>query len=74
MLLRVLLFALQSVDSGYFTTRRLTHINDTLNELRPKVDLLDPSQIQFEPILSRLESLEQDSKNMNRKVSLRIIY
>lgn len=62
----------QAVDSGYFTTRRLTHINDTLNELMPRVNLLDPDQINLAPIVKELETLELDSKNVNRKVTFNI--
>ncbi|XP_017779043.1 PREDICTED: laminin subunit alpha isoform X2 [Nicrophorus vespilloides] len=58
-----------TAQSGYFTARKLVHINDTINELKPKVLQLSPDQINLKPILKELESMEQDSNNMNRKVT-----
>lgn len=58
----------ENVASGYFTTRRLNYINNTLHDLQPGVDMLDPSQGDvLKPITQELETLEQDSKNLNRK-------
>ncbi|XP_018320894.1 laminin subunit alpha [Agrilus planipennis] len=57
-----------AVDSGYFTTRRLTHLNDTLNELKPKVGKLQPNQINLSPVLGDLDKLETDVNSFNRKV------
>lgn len=60
-------FNFQSADSGYFTTRRLVHINDTIKRLNPRLENLDPEKINLSPIFKELENLEQDSKNMHRK-------
>lgn len=57
-----------SADSGYFTTRRMVHINDTIKRLNPRVNELDPDQINLKPLIEELKALEQDSKNMNRRV------
>lgn len=59
-----------TVASGYFTSRRLTYINNTYNELKPQVDVLDINQTDIlAPILSRLEPVEQESKNLNRRAN-----
>nr|CAD7256718.1 unnamed protein product [Timema shepardi] len=58
----------ETVAQGYFTNRRLLYINETANQLGPKVNLLDPLQVNLEPITQELESLEQDSRNLNRRV------
>lgn len=60
----------ENVASGYFTTRRLVYINQTLQELAPEVDLLDPKTGDvLNPIVQELETIEQNSKNLNRKSS-----
>jgi hypothetical protein len=58
----------QTIAVGYFTHQRLVYINSTANELAPKVKLLDPLLVDLRPITQELESLEQDAKNLNRKV------
>lgn len=58
----------ENVASGYFTSRRLIYINNTVNALKPAVDLLDPQQGNIlNPLLDGLEHLEQELKNLNRK-------
>jgi hypothetical protein len=59
---------LQTIAVGYFTHQRLVYINSTVSELTPKVKLLDPQLVDLHPITEELESLEQDAKNLNRKV------
>jgi hypothetical protein len=59
---------LQTIAVGYFTHQRLVYINSTASELAPKVKLLDPLRVDLRPITQELESLEQDAKNLNRKV------
>lgn len=39
-----------------------------LEKQKPKFDEVDPRQINLDDIIQELESLEQDSKNLNRKV------
>lgn len=57
-----------NVASGYFTSRRLIYINNTVHELKPAVNLLDPSQGNIlNPLNVELEQLEQGSKGLNRK-------
>lgn len=57
------------VESGYFTNKRLAHINETTQKLKPIVAALDPEALNLKPIIQELESLEQDSKNLNRKTN-----
>jgi hypothetical protein len=59
---------LQTIAVGYFTHQRLVYINSTASALAPKVNLLDPLLVDLRPITQELESLEQDAKNLNRKV------
>ena len=59
---------LQTIAVGYFTHQRLVYINSTAIELVPKVKLLDPLLVDLRPVTEELESLEQDAKNLNRKV------
>ena len=61
-------FYLQTIAVGYFTHQRLVYINSTATELAPKVKLLDPLLVDLHPVTQELESLEQDAKNLNRKV------
>ncbi|KAF7271317.1 hypothetical protein GWI33_015789 [Rhynchophorus ferrugineus] len=56
-----------STQSGYFTRRRLDNMREQLEQLKPKFDEVDPSQINLSGPTQELESLEQDSKNLNRK-------
>ncbi|XP_030765960.1 laminin subunit alpha [Sitophilus oryzae] len=56
-----------STQSGYFTRRRLDSMREQLEKLKPKFDELDPSHIDLSGPTQELESLEQDSKNLNRK-------
>lgn len=43
-------------------------MREQLKILHPKFNEVDPRQIILEPYIQELESLEQDSKNVNRKV------
>lgn len=60
------------MDSGYFTNQRLTHINETLQELKPKVDSLDPNAIDLTTIHQNLDGLEQETQTLTRKVDKRV--
>lgn len=63
------IFFWQSTNSGYFTRRRLDNMRDILEKLKPKLDDVDPHQVSLTDDLAELDSLEQDSKNLNRKVT-----
>lgn len=41
---------------------------DWLEKLKPKFDDVDPKQVSLSESIKELESLEQDVKNLNRKV------
>ncbi|ERL89440.1 hypothetical protein D910_06807 [Dendroctonus ponderosae] len=56
-----------STQSGYFTRRKLDSMREHLDRLRPKFDEVDPRQVNLTGLIQELESLEQDSKNLNRK-------
>lgn len=53
---------------GYFTTQRLLYINDSVNDLYPKVNVLDPQKVDLKPIETDLEALEQNAKTQTRRV------
>lgn len=61
----------EAVASGYFTSKRLSYINNTYNELKPKVNVLSESQQGdiFEPIILLLEPTESEAKNLNRRAN-----
>jgi hypothetical protein len=44
-------------------------MRELLKELKPKFDEVDPKQISLDLYIEELETLEQDSKNLNRKVN-----
>lgn len=64
----------QSAQSGYFTRRRLDNMREQLQKLKPTFEEVDPKQISLNGTIRELESLEQDTKNLNRKVSLFVDY
>lgn len=58
-----------TVAEGYFTHQRLKFINDTVNELYPEVELLDPSRVDLlMPLQKKLKRLEHEVYNQNRKI------
>jgi hypothetical protein len=65
---------MQTVALGYFTTQRLLYINDSVNDLTPRVSVLDPQTVNLKPIETKIESLEQDSKSQKRRVIKNIFY
>lgn len=60
---------LQSVAVSYFTTQRLVYINYTASQLAPDVSLLGPGIVDLTPHAHEVESLEQDARNMHRRVN-----
>ncbi|KAK9737561.1 Laminin Domain I [Popillia japonica] len=62
-------FDLDSAESGSFTSRRLFHLNDTFQELKPRILALDPNATNFSPVMLALANLESDSQNMYRKTN-----
>ncbi|CAG9836790.1 unnamed protein product [Diabrotica balteata] len=61
------IFDFDSIQSGYFTRRRLESMREHLDKLKPKFDEINPSQTSLNSTIQELEVLEQDSKNLNRK-------
>lgn len=60
----------QKAQWSFFTSRRLIHLNDTFNKLYPKIHNLDKNKTDIAPIVAELEALEQNSKAINRKVTV----
>ncbi|KAL1517260.1 hypothetical protein ABEB36_001047 [Hypothenemus hampei] len=56
-----------STQSGYFTRRKLDSMREQLTRLKHKFDEVDPKLINLSGPLKELETLEQNSKNLNRK-------
>ena len=44
-------------------------MRELLRELEPKFNEVDPKQISLDIYIEELQTLEQDSKNLNRKVN-----
>ncbi|CAG9821860.1 unnamed protein product [Phaedon cochleariae] len=61
------IFDFDSTQSGYFTRRRLENMKEQLEKLKPIFDEVNPNHINLNATIQELESLEQDSKNLNRK-------
>ncbi|XP_074042767.1 laminin subunit alpha [Leptinotarsa decemlineata] len=61
------IFDFDSTQSGYFTRRRLQNMQEEIEKLRPIFDEVNPNHIDLNATLLELESLEQDSRNLNRK-------
>lgn len=57
-----------TVAESYYTNQRLKFVNDTLNELYPKVEKLDPSRIDLLPLQHKISKLEQETANQKRRV------
>lgn len=49
-------------------------MQEQLEKLKPRFDEVDPMQISLNETIHELERLEQDSKNLNRKVSSRFLF
>lgn len=60
----------QTVAVSYFTTQRLHHINETVDQLSPNVSLVGQNGVDLDPLVSNLESLEQEARILNRKVGI----
>lgn len=67
-MLSLLLLCFQTVAEGYFTNQRLKFINDTVNELYPEVRLLDPSRVNLLPLQQKLDRLEHEVSNQQRRI------
>lgn len=59
----------QTIASGYFTAQKLVYLNETIDSLKPDVEALDPNGVNLTPLRQEIESLEQDTKNIDRRVS-----
>ncbi|XP_015117099.1 laminin subunit alpha [Diachasma alloeum] len=57
-----------TVAESYYTNQRLKFVNDTVNELYPKVRLLDPGRINLTPVQQEIARLDQDVSNQKRTV------
>ncbi|KAI5729364.1 hypothetical protein M8J76_001799 [Diaphorina citri] len=57
----------ETVAVSYFTTQRLHHINETVDQLSPNVSLVGQNGVDLDPLVSNLESLEQEARILNRK-------
>ncbi|XP_051171945.1 laminin subunit alpha [Leptopilina boulardi] len=57
-----------TVAESYFTNQRLRFFNDSVNELYPEVQLLDPSKINFVPLKQDIVRLDEEVKAQKRKV------
>ncbi|XP_046389625.1 laminin subunit alpha [Ischnura elegans] len=57
-----------TIALGFFTTQRLKYINQSVWELTPEVELLDPMRIDLQPLENDLASLKEASRNLHRAV------
>lgn len=57
-----------NVAESYFTNQRLKFINDSVNDLYPKVKLLDPNRVNFLPLQQEVSRLELEVSNQKREI------
>lgn len=57
-----------TVAESYFTNQRLKFINDLVNELYPKVQLLDPNRVNLLPLQEKLERLNYEVDSQKRRI------
>ncbi|CAK9798131.1 Laminin subunit alpha [Anthophora quadrimaculata] len=66
-LLHPVFYDFNTVAESYFTNQRLKFINDTVNELYPKVKLLDPSRVNFTPLQQEVDRLQLEVAKQKRE-------
>lgn len=57
-----------SVAGGYFTSQKLTYLNDMADKIDPEVRALDPKGVNLNPVNAEIESLESEAKNYDRRL------
>lgn len=57
-----------NVAESYFTNQRLKFINDSVNDLYPKVKLLDPNRVNFLPLQQEVSRSELEVSNQKREI------
>lgn len=58
----------KTVAGGYFTAQKLNYYDDLVEKLVPEVKALDPNGINLSPSMNAVDSIELDTKNLNRRV------
>lgn len=58
----------ETIAGGYFTAQKLVYLNETVDKMEPDVKALDPHGVNLTPLRNQIESLEQDIKNVDRRV------
>ncbi|XP_058060994.1 laminin subunit alpha [Anopheles bellator] len=59
---------IKTVADDYFTSQKLKYFDDKVDKLEPKVRSLDPHGVNLNPSRQRVESLEVDMKNLDRRI------
>lgn len=66
----VFLYTLKSAAQSFFLHQRLQVINDSVAELRPKVDVLDISDEDLKPVQNTLDNLFTEALAVSTKASI----
>ncbi|XP_033329969.2 laminin subunit alpha [Megalopta genalis] len=61
-----------TVAESYFTNQRLKFISDMANDLYPKVELLDPTKVNFLPLQQQMNKLKSDVSNQKREIDFMV--
>ncbi|KAJ8668735.1 hypothetical protein QAD02_010398 [Eretmocerus hayati] len=60
----------ENVTDSYLTNQRLDFINDTVNELSPKVKLLDPRRVVLDPLKQDIAKLGDKAFALRRRIEI----
>lgn len=58
----------ESIAGGYFTSQKLTFLNDMADKIEPDVRSLDPKGVNLNPVNAEVEALEMEAKNYDRRL------
>lgn len=60
--------SLQDTARDYYTKKRLSYINETVNDFIPKILELENSRVNVDPLNREFEELQEDVDRLLRKV------
>lgn len=58
----------ETVAMGSFTSRKLNYFNELTDSMEPDIKKLDPNSVNLAPMGQKIDSLEVETKNLERKL------
>lgn len=58
----------KTVANGFFTSQKLTYFNELADKIEPAVKALDPNGVNLTPLTQKIDALELDAKNFERRL------